>query len=70
METCLVPATLRSISHLPPAQDTVENKKITIYKYESHGGTELHVIISHRSSGPLLDSGAPQDKRTEVGVSE
>lgn len=30
----------------------------------------MYVIIPHRSSGPLLHSGAPQDKRTEVGVSE
>lgn len=30
----------------------------------------VYVIVSYRSSGPLLRSGAPHDKRTEVGVSE
>lgn len=67
METCLVPATLRSISQLHPAQETME----VIYKLSLRKGLKcMNVIISHRSSGPLLHSGAPQDKRTEVGVSE
>jgi len=33
-------------------------------------GIEVYVIVSHRSSGPFLLVGAPQDKRTDVGVSE
>lgn len=67
METSLVPVTLRSISHLHSAQEATH----VIYKSSVRKGCEcMYVIISHRSSCPLLNSGAPQDKRTEVGVSE
>lgn len=41
-----------------------------MYGLECQRETEVYVIVYYRSSGPLLLSGAPQDKRTEVGVSE
>lgn len=59
----------QSASYIQHKKQWLHNK--VIYKLSVRKGLKcMNVIISHRSSGPLLHSGAPQDKRTEVGVSE
>lgn len=64
VDACSVPATLRSITQLHPQQ----SRRGSFTTASSTGGGAC--VVSHRSRGPLLLSGAPQDRRTEVGVSE
>lgn len=51
-----------------PEQDT-KGSHLQLESQTGIGG-RVRVAVSHRSSGPLLRSGAPQDRSTDVGVSE